>query len=606
DMKSFGHYLYSVSECSDGLQVIDLQYLPDSAHLLTVLPTNNTGGFSSHNLSVDSTRGFLYLEGRSENGFNIYIHDISNPEAPVYVTSFGNFATHEIHDMYVINDTAFVADGTSSPTSYSIWDMANKFAPQLITRWSYAGGYAHNIWPNAARSFAATTEETPGSSVKIWNIADVENVQLIGEYFGPGQFAHNAHFKGNDVYLSEYVDGVAVIRVCGDGIEELATFTTLDRNNPAFTADCWGVNPFTNDSLVYASFFDGRLIVLRMREDTSVPIADSDGDGARDGCDNCPGLANPDQADGDGDLVGDACDDCPNDFFNDADNDGLCADVDNCPNDANADQTDSDGDGIGDPCDKCEGFDDSIDSDFDGTPDLCDACPGFDDREDVDSDGVPDACDNCFFTANSGQTDTDGDGVGDACDVCPLDPLDDVDGDGFCADVDNCPDIFNINQTDSDFDGIGNECDDCPGDPINDADGDGSCAFEDNCPLTPNPDQADADGDGVGDVCDICPGFDDTMDTDGDGIPDGCDECPTRPDPCTCCDTAGDADNDGAPNIADVTFNIARIFSGGPAAPCQDEADANGDNSFNIADVTHMISFIFSGGAPPACGSTGL
>jgi len=37
---------------------------------------------------------------------------------------------------------------------------------------------------------------------------------------------------------------------------------------------------------------------------------DTDGDGIPDGCDNCPGVANPEQADSDGDGIGDACADC--------------------------------------------------------------------------------------------------------------------------------------------------------------------------------------------------------------------------------------------------------------------------------------------------------
>ena len=37
---------------------------------------------------------------------------------------------------------------------------------------------------------------------------------------------------------------------------------------------------------------------------------DGDDDGAGDVCDNCPALANSDQADGDADLVGDVCDNC--------------------------------------------------------------------------------------------------------------------------------------------------------------------------------------------------------------------------------------------------------------------------------------------------------
>ncbi len=72
-----------------------------------------------------------------------------------------------------------------------------------------------------------------------------------------------------------------------------------------------------------------------------------------------------------------------------------------------------------------------------------------------------------------------------------------------------------------------------------------------------------------------------------------------------CCAYAGDANHDGAFNIADITFNIARIFAGGPAPGCQDEADANGDNTFNIADVTYGIARVFSGGSPPLCGMSG-
>lgn len=128
-------------------------------------------------------------------------------------------------------------------------------------------------------------------------------------------------------------------------------------------------------------------------------------------------------------------------------------------------------------------------------------------------------------------------------------------------------------------------------------DGDVFSNGNDNCPAIANNDQIDTDNDGVGDACDICPGFDDNIDSDGDGIPDGCDT--------GCCDTAGDADNNGSVNIADVTFLIARIFAGGPAPPCDDEADANGDNKVNIADVTYLIARIFAGGPAPVCGTTG-
>ncbi|MFP2960431.1 lamin tail domain-containing protein [Myxococcus sp. 1LA] len=96
--------------------------------------------------------------------------------------------------------------------------------------------------------------------------------------------------------------------------------------------------------------------------------ADKDGDGVVDTIDNCPAIFNPvrpmdngKQADSDGDGIGDACDPCPLEEGNacttftvgDDDHDGIPTWLDNCPFVANPDQADADGDGKGDACDAC-------------------------------------------------------------------------------------------------------------------------------------------------------------------------------------------------------------------------------------------------------------
>jgi hypothetical protein len=180
---------------------------------------------------------------------------------------------------------------------------------------------------------------------------------------------------------------------------------------------------------------------------------DSDGDGVLDGADNCPGLANPDQANADGDLYGDVCDPCPgspSQDVSDDDGDGIPNACDNCPKVQNADQANLDNDSLGDVCDS-----------------------------DDDNDGTPDTSDNCPRVSNAGQLDQDGDTRGDACDNCPLNR--------------------NVLQEDQDADGVGDVCD-------SDRDGDGYDNAVDNCPVAANPDQQDTDGDRVGDACDSCPG----------------------------------------------------------------------------------------------------
>ena len=71
-----------------------------------------------------------------------------------------------------------------------------------------------------------------------------------------------------------------------------------------------------------------------------------------------------------------------------------------------------------------------------------------------------------------------------------------------------------------------------------------------------------------------------------------------------CCNSPGDANNNGQINISDVTFVISRIFGSGPPAPCLAEADADANATLNIADVTFMIARIFAGGPAPSCVST--
>lgn len=210
----------------------------------------------------------------------------------------------------------------------------------------------------------------------------------------------------------------------------------------------------------------GAVIFLNSSDSDPFTIGstDSDGDGVADDDDNCPDLANSDQANFDGDFYGDACD--PDD-----DNDGVADEYDAFPFNQ-AESRDTDGDGIGDNAD--------TDDDNDGQSDADEAACGSDPKD-----------------ASSSSPDNDGDGSPDC-----VDP--DDDNDGINDVVDNCPVTANADQADGDGDGIGDVCD--------------------NCLTFANPGQADADGDGKGDTCDPCGNDPVEADLNGNGTPD-CQEC---------------------------------------------------------------------------------
>jgi thrombospondin type 3 repeat protein len=163
---------------------------------------------------------------------------------------------------------------------------------------------------------------------------------------------------------------------------------------------------------------------------------DIDGDNVVNAADNCMANFNPDQLDVDGDGVGNACD---TDY--DPDGDGFFnppngTPLDNCPDVANPDQAPSAVDPtIGDACDD--------DADLDGIFDVRDNCPraanpfqGNIDRDDLgdvcdeDDDGddpdvaadLRDFADNCPTVYNPDQQDLDGDGLGTLCDAVDTPP----------------------------------------------------------------------------------------------------------------------------------------------------------------------------------------
>jgi len=72
----------------------------------------------------------------------------------------------------------------------------------------------------------------------------------------------------------------------------------------------------------------------------------------------------------------------------------------------------------------------------------------------------------------------------------------------------------------------------------------------------------------------------------------------------------GDANDDGARNIADAIYILGYLFGGEAQPACLDAADTNDDGNVNVADAIALLGHLFAGTGPlpdpfPGCGADG-
>ena len=264
EMKTYSHYLYIVSEGGLGVQIVDLQYLPDSLHYVKSYVFS--GYTRSHSISQDGR--FLYSNGGNYNNGGVFILDLLDPENPV---KRGQWGTRYIHDCFIKNDTIY---GASIYDGYLVMlDAHNKDSIKLIREFTYPGAVTHNAWTTEDGNFLITTDEGGSNHAKIWNISDITNqiqVSDLTPYDGVSM-VHNAYVKGDSLFLAHYRAGVIVYNIENPSAPvEVGHYDTYPGVNSTAYQGCWNVYPYFPSGKIIASDMASGLYVLKLGTFSSV------------------------------------------------------------------------------------------------------------------------------------------------------------------------------------------------------------------------------------------------------------------------------------------------------------------------------------------------
>ncbi|MDG2054360.1 MAG: choice-of-anchor B family protein [Phycisphaerales bacterium] len=276
DIKVYQDHAYMVSECGNGIQVVDMSSI-DSG-IVNLVGTTTTGGTTAtHNVAICVETGFLYRCGGSSNGLRIY--SLANPSSPAYI---GDWTTRYVHDAqikvmetgpYAGREMAFLCGGMNggfAQTGLTVLDVTDKANLVELAHYEYpTAAYSHQGWLSVDEQYFYLGDELDESDFGIATATHIIDVSDLTNPFQAGLIPnsssaidHNLYTKDNLIYEANYRSGLRVFDAT-DPLSpvEVAYFDTYPGSDSAQFNGLWSSYPYFDNGLVIGSDLERGLFV---------------------------------------------------------------------------------------------------------------------------------------------------------------------------------------------------------------------------------------------------------------------------------------------------------------------------------------------------------
>ena len=264
NMKFYDNHMYAVTEgFGDGISIVDLNPLKSSGQLAQSKFTDDGQLRSTHTSFMDEDNGHLYLWGaKHSQGEGVYVYDVkSNPDKPSLIA---HYSTPYVHDGYVKDGMMYCAhinDGYMA-----VYDISDGTNAVLQGNVFTPNNYCHNVWPNADRTVAFTTDEKPNSYLAAYDISnpsDIKELDRIQAAAGSNAIIHNVRLINDDyAAVAYYVEGLMIYNIADpENIIEVAQFDTSPFSGNGFHG-AWEVYPWLPSGNFLVSDIEEGLFVI--------------------------------------------------------------------------------------------------------------------------------------------------------------------------------------------------------------------------------------------------------------------------------------------------------------------------------------------------------
>lgn len=248
DIKTYRNYAFMV--CDEGpssLQIADLQYLPDSVHIVY---ENDSTFTRVHNIFIDEPNELMYACSVQPSSGGILqplipmqVFSISDVTNPVLLYE-GPGDIPEVHDAYVRNNIAYLNCGFDGIRVYDFSDPSNPVFVQNMNIY-LDQGYNHQGWMSPDGTKYVFADETNGSSVKSCSVDANHEITVEGRVStnaDNGSVPHNIMITDDYAFVAYYNEGLRVYDIRNKLPKEIAFYDTYPENEDLFKMNgAWGI-----------------------------------------------------------------------------------------------------------------------------------------------------------------------------------------------------------------------------------------------------------------------------------------------------------------------------------------------------------------------------